>query len=98
MAKVTAKYETLLVFSAKKTEEEINALVEKFTGIITDGQGTVENVDTWGKRRLAYEINKEADGYYVIITFTSVPSLPAELERVLKITDGILRFLTTIKQ
>ena len=56
--------------------------------------GTIDNVDDWGKRRLAYEIEDEQEGYYVMITFTAKPEFPAELDRIYNITDGVLRSLT----
>ena len=61
--------------------------------ILIAANGTVDGVDEWGKRRLAYLINKEAEGYYVLIDFTSVPAFTAELDRIYKITDGVLRSL-----
>ena len=93
---MTAKYETVMVFSTAITEEETKALVEKFTNLIAKN-GTVESVDEWGKRRLAYPINDENDGYYVLVNFSCEPDFPAELDRVLKITDGVLRSLIVAK-
>ena len=84
------KYETIFVIDATKTEEEIAALVEKFTSLIAKN-GEVESVDDWGKRRLAYAINDLTEGYYTLVTFKSGPNFPAELERVYGITDGIIR-------
>ena len=87
-----AKYETIMVLSTTVDEEAIKALIEKFTALIA-ANGTITSVDEWGKRRLAYPINDEMDGYYVLTQFTSEPTFPAELDRVYKITDGILRSL-----
>ena len=92
----TNKYEAMLVFSVVNGEEATTALVEKFKALIAEN-GTVENVDDWGKRRLAYPINDEVEGYYVIVTFESVPTFPAELDRIVKITDGALRVMVTVK-
>ena len=89
-----AKYETMLVTSAALDEEASTALVGKFKSLI-EANVTIDSVDEWGKRRLAYPINDEVEGVYTVIQFTSEPSFPAELERVYKITDGVLRFLTT---
>ena len=89
-----AKYETMLVTSAALDEEASTALVGKFKSLI-EANGTIDSVDEWGKRRLAYPINDEVEGVYTVIQFTSEPSFPTELERVYKITDGVLRFLTT---
>ncbi len=90
------KYETVMVFSTAIAEEETKALVEKFTNLIAKN-GTVESVDEWGKRRLAYPINDENDGYYVLVNYSCEPEFPAELDRVLKITDGVLRSLIVAK-
>lgn len=85
-----AKYETMLVTSAALDEEATTALVGKFKSLI-EANGTIEAVDEWGKRRLAYPINDENEGVYTVITFASEPNFPAELDRVYKITDGVLR-------
>ena len=90
------KYEAVLVFSVATSEEATAALKEKFNDLIAKN-GTIENVDDWGKRRLAYLINDEAEGYYVFFTFESEPTFPIELERVAKITDGVLRVMTIKK-
>ena len=91
MAKLSESYEAMVVFSLKKDEEEIKALVEKFKKLIEKHGTLTEEVDEWGKRKLAYPINDLNEGYYVLVNFKSAPSLPAELERVFGITDGILR-------
>lgn len=93
---VTNKYEVAMVFSVKSGDEEVKALFEKFQALIAEN-ATVENVDDWGKRKLAYPINYETDGYYVFTTFTSAPEFPAELERVAGITDGVLRVMVIKK-
>lgn len=87
---MTNKYELAMIFSVAGGEEATNALIEKFKALV-EANGTIENVDDWGKRRLAYLINDEAEGHYVITTFESSADFPAELERVAKITDGVLR-------
>ncbi len=97
MAKQSGHYETVMVFNTKLGEEAIQALVEKFKTLIQQN-GTINNIDVWGKRRLAYLIEDEAEGYYVLVDFTSKPDFPAELDRVYKITDGVLRSLITVKQ
>mgnify|MGYP003401079001 CR=1 FL=1 len=83
-------YEIVMVFSLSKGEEAVNALKTKFTDLISKN-GTLGEVEDWGKKKLAYPINYEADGYYVLINFSSEESFPAELDRVSKITDGVLR-------
>ena len=83
-------YETLFVVSPLLNEEETKAMIDKFTAIIA-ADGTVESVKEWGKRKLAYPINDLTEGYYVLVNFNAKATLPAELERVFGITDGILR-------
>ena len=85
-----AKYETMLVTSSNLDEEASSALIAKFKTLI-EANGTIDSVDEWGKRRLAYPINDENEGVYTVIKFTSDPSFPAELDRVYKITEGVLR-------
>lgn len=89
-------YETMLVFSVANGDESVTALVEKFKALI-EANGTIESVDEWGKRKLAYPINYETEGYYMLVNFTSEPEFPAELDRIVKITEGVLRSLT-VKQ
>ena len=95
MAKITGKYEVLYIVDPAQGEEGIAALVEKFKAMV-EAEGTLSNVDEWGKRRLAYPINDLNEGYYVLMNIETKPAFPAELERVMKITDGILRCLTTV--
>lgn len=92
MAKPNQSYETVAIFSTKNGEEGVTALVEKFKALISEN-GTIDSEADWGKRKLAYEIADEAEGYYFVVNFTSVPEFPAELDRVYKITDGVLRSL-----
>ena len=94
MPKVTANYETLFIVNATIGEEAIASVVEKFTTLVSQN-GELTSVNEWGKRRLAYEINDLNEGYYVLMNFESKPEFPAELERVMKITEGVLRCLTT---
>ncbi len=91
MEKLKFKYETVFIINPDLTEEATKALIDKFTGLITENGGTVDSVNEWGKRLLAYPINDLTQGYYVLVNFTSESSLPAELDRVYHITDGILR-------
>ena len=98
MAKLAEKYEAIIVFSVvKKNEEEIKALTEKFADLIK-ANGTLTGIDEWGKRKLAYEINYETEGYYVLYNFESKPDFPAELERIINITDGVLRSIVVLSQ
>lgn len=91
-----SKYETIMVFSLKKGEEAAKELVEKFKALV-ESNGTLESVDEWGKRKLAYLINYEAEGYYVLYDYEAEPAFPAELDRIAKITDGVLRTLIVKK-
>ena len=92
MSEIMSKYESVLVVSMKLGEEGIQNLIEKFKTLI-EKNATLDTVDEWGKRRLAYMINKESEGYYVLFNFTSNADFPAELDRRYKITDGVLRTL-----
>ncbi len=94
MAKLTGKYEVLYIIDPAQGEEGIQALVEKFKAIVEE-HGSLISIDEWGKRRLAYPINDLAEGYYVLMNMEAKPEFPAELERVMKITEGVLRCLTT---
>ena len=94
--KIMNSYETIFIIDATLDEEKVKALQDKFVNLIT-ANGTVEAVDEWGKRKLAYEIDDQTEGYYVLYTFTSAPDFPAELDRVLKITEGVMRSLITVK-
>ena len=92
MAAKTQKYETVAIFNTKNGDEAVAELIEKFKALISEN-GTIENEADWGKRKLAYPIEDETEGYYYVINFTSAPEFPAELDRVYKITDGVLRSL-----
>lgn len=96
MAKINETYEAMVVFSSKAGEEAVAALTAKFDEMIKANATDVEMND-WGKRKLAYAINYETEGNYVLWNFTSTTDFPAEFERVLGITDGVLRFLVTVK-
>lgn len=96
MAKTTEKYEVLYVLNPNLTEEETQAVVEKFKTLI-EQNGTIDEMNEWGKRKLAYEINYLTEGYYVLVKFTSGPEFPAELDRILGITDGVIRSLVTLR-
>ena len=96
MAKITANYEAMYILDPALSEEAIAALVAKFKAVV-EANGTVSEIDEWGKRRLAYPINDENEGVYTVIKFQSAPEFPAELDRILGITDGILRRLITLR-
>ena len=96
MAKVNESYEAMVIYSLNNGEDGVNALNDKFKAMI-EANGTMESVNEWGKRKLAYEIDDQTEGYYVLYTFSAKPEFPAELERVLGITDGVMRSLVTVK-
>lgn len=91
-----SKYEAVVVLSVKNGDEATQSLVAKFKALV-EANGTLESVDEWGKRKLAYEIDDEAEGHYVLFNFESEPAFPAEFERIANITDGVLRSLV-VKQ
>ena len=91
------KYETIFILHPSLDEEAVKANIEKFKGVIENGGGTVENVDFWGKRKLAYEIAKVNEGFYTLINFEANTELPKELDRVFRITDGVIRHIV-VKQ
>ena len=96
MAKVNANYEAVYILNPDLTEEQIAALVERFKSVV-EANGTVSEISEWGKRRLAYPINDLMDGYYVLMTFTAAAAVPAELDRIFRITDGVMRSMIVCK-
>ena len=96
MAKISGKYEVLYIIDPAQGEEGIAALVEKFKALV-EANGTLTSIDEWGKRRLAYPINYKTEGYYVLVNFTCAPEFPRELDRKLRIADGIMRSLIVCK-
>ena len=96
MAKISGKYETIFIVNPSLEEAAATAVVDKFKSLV-EANGTNVEVEDWGKRRLAYPINDLNEGHYVLMTFTSAPELPAELDRVLKITEGVIRSMIICK-
>ena len=96
MEKIINKYETIFVVDASLSEGDTNEIVEKFKALI-EANGTIESVDVWGKRKLAYEIDFKTEGYYVLVNFSCEPSFIAELDRIYNITDGLLRTIVIKK-
>lgn len=94
MSKISAKYEVLYIIDPNLDEEGTAAIVEKFKAMV-EAEGTLTGIEEWGKRRLAYPINDIPEGYYVLMTCECKPDLPAELDRVFKITEGVMRSLIT---
>ena len=97
MPTIKASYEAVFIFSLTQGEESVTALKEKF-GALIEQNAELGEVDEWGKRKLAYLINDEAEGYYVLYNFVSGPDFPAELERIAGITDGVLRSMVIRKE
>ncbi len=96
MAKVSGNYEVLYVIDPTLGEEDTAALVAKFKDL-AESRGTVAEVDEWGKRRLAYPINDLEEGYYVLMTFSSDPAFPAELDRQMRINVNVMRSVIVSK-
>lgn len=92
------RYEVIVIVKSDLTEEDITALIERCQAIITDRKGVIAKVDKWGKRRLAYEINKQKDGFYFLVDFAGDGPIVTELERNFKIDDRILKFMTVKKE
>lgn len=90
MEKVVNSYETLFIVNPTLSEDDIKATVDKFTALVAEN-GTVGEIDEWGKRRLAYPIDDITEGYYVLVNFTSESAFPAELERRYNIDENIMR-------
>ena len=93
---VVGKYETMFILDTTLTDEQLEALLEKFKTLIGSA-GEIEAVDVWGKRRLAYTIDYKTEGFYVLITFSASTDFPKELDRIYKITDGVIRSMIISK-
>ncbi len=89
---MTRKYELMYILNPALGEEAINAITEKIQALI-ESSATIDQVDAWGRRKLAYEIDDQREGHYMLVNFSSDVEFPKELERVLKITEGVLRYL-----
>lgn len=87
------KYEVMYILRSELEQEAVQASVDKFANIITSNSGEITKTDLMGKRRLAYEINKMRDGIYVLVHFNAEPAVVTELDRVLRISDEVIRFL-----
>ena len=88
-------YELLYILNNDLADDAKEALIEKLNAVVTSNGGTIDGVEKWGTRRLAYPINYKNEGYYVLVNFTAPATLPEELERVMRINkDAVIRFLT----
>jgi small subunit ribosomal protein S6 len=90
-------YETLFVINPDLSEEDTNQLIEKFSGVLSKGGADILKTDLWGRRRLAYPIKKFNKGFYVVLEYGSDPEAVTEMERLFRIDEKILRFLTVKK-
>lgn len=84
-------YELMVILDPSIDERTVAPSMEKFLGVVREAGGEVENIDFWGKRRLAYEINKHSEGIYVVVNFTSTPDATKELERQLGLSEAVMR-------
>ena len=89
------KYEMLYILDVALNDEEKDAIIAKFEGLVTGNGGSIEKTDRWGNKKLQYPINYKTEGYYVLMTFEAAKTLVEELKRVAGITDGIIRRLIT---
>jgi small subunit ribosomal protein S6 len=87
-------YEELFIVKPDAPEEEVTAFVDQIKGVITNGKGTVDKVDDWGVRKLAYRISKYNEGHYVLVVFSSSPELVREVERRMRVADTVIKFIT----
>ena len=97
MVEEKRSYESIIIISIRIGEEKIKEVIEKFKSLISK-EAELEGVDEWGKKELAYPINYEKEGYYVLCNYKSEPNFSAELDRVYGITDGVIRTLIVSKE
>jgi len=86
------KYESIFVISPLLDEEKTQEIVTRIKNLV-ESSGELEKIEEWGRKRLAYEINSQKEGYYTLLQFSAEPTFPAELERIYKITEGVLKYL-----
>jgi small subunit ribosomal protein S6 len=91
------EYEVMAIVDPDADEQQIGGVVDRITGILSERGGEVSSVDRWGRRKLAYEINRKSEGVYVLVTFKSEAEALTELDRVLTLADEVLRFKITRK-
>jgi small subunit ribosomal protein S6 len=87
-------YESIFIAKPSLLDEEVNKIAEKIKGIIEQGGGSVQKIENWGKKKLAYEVQKEKKGTYVFLFFQASGKLMSELERAYRLDDSIMKFLT----
>lgn len=86
------KYETIFVIDATLEDEKIQEIIGRVKSLVEES-AQFEKMDEWGKKRLAYEVNKQKEGYYTLMHFSAEPDFPVELERIYKITEGVLKYI-----
>ena len=91
------KYETMYIISPTVDDEQVKTLIEKFNDLISE-HGELEKVEEWGRKKLAYEVQDQKEGYYVLVYFSANPEFPLELERNFKINENILKYLILNKE
>ncbi len=87
----------MLILPPEADESVVSGALDRITRVVSEGGGEVRNVDRWGRRRLAYEIERQTEGYYVVVEFTADPAVIAELERGLHLADEVLRFKVVVR-
>ena len=91
------QYEVMLILPAEADESVVSAALDRITKAVADGGGAVGNVDRWGRRRFAFEIDRQNEGYYVVVQFTADPGVITELERILHLADEVMRFKVVVR-
>jgi small subunit ribosomal protein S6 len=92
------RYEVMLILPAEADESVVSAALDRITGIVSEGGGEIGHVDRWGRRRLAYEIDRQNEGYYVVADLRADPAVIAPLERALRLADDVLRFKVVVRE
>ena len=92
------EYEVMLTLPPDAEEAVVDGVVERITGILSERGGEVSKVDKWGRRRLAYEIAHNTEGFYVVVGFKAEPAAIPELDRVLSLADEVIRFKVVLRQ
>ena len=87
----------MLILPPESDESVVSGALDRITRIVSEGGGTVGNVDRWGRRRLAFEIERQNEGYYLVVQFTAEPERIVELERALQLADEVLRFKVVVR-
>ncbi len=89
-------YEIMLILPAEADESVVSTAVDRITKVVSDAGGEVSDIDRWGRRRFAYELQHQTEGYYVVVNFTAEPTVQVELERTLNLADEVIRYKVTL--